>query len=516
MQTLLMRLWRKINHFLRIKSKAASQSSKEIFRKPSIAPKDVGNDSILCSVVIPALNEEKAIGSVIQYAQNDTSTGEVIVVDDSSIDETASISRKAGARVITSSMLGKGASMQDGVQLAKFEYIVFLDGDLSGLQDGIISKLLAPLINDSADFVKAKFGRGGGRVTELTAKPMLKVFFPELANISQPLGGILGCKTALLKKLTFESGYGVDVGLLIDAHLKGARICEVDIGTLEHDSQPLIDLTTMANEVARVIHHYSRQAGRLHVEQISEMYEEQRLATASFDYIINRQKNRQKVVLLDMDGTITPNRFVTDLARFTHTEETLHALLDSPLNDAATRSQKIAEIFKFTHRSHFEKVAMSMPIRDGVVEFVNQMKRDGFMVGLISDSYFIAAEVLRKRIFADFAIAHTLKFQNDICIGELKISPDFYPDTNQFSGHTCKSNVISRFLSKSNNPKFKEIWAIGDNLNDLDMLLLADKAFAIEPKSEELKKHKHIKEISSFQDLISASFNTSTTKTVAM
>jgi HAD superfamily phosphoserine phosphatase-like hydrolase len=208
-----------------------------------------------------------------------------------------------------------------------------------------------------------------------------------------------------------------------------------------------------------------------------------------------------------MDGTVTPNRFVADLARFTHTEETLHALLDSHLNDAATRSQKIAEIFKFTHRSHFEKVAMSMPIRDGVVEFVNQMKRDGFMVGLISDSYFIAAEVLRKRIFADFAIAHTLKFQNDICIGELKISPDFYPDTNQASSQPCKSNAISRFLSKSNNPRFKEIWAIGDNLNDLDMLLLADKAFAIEPKSEELKKHKHIKVISSFQDLIEMRFS---------
>lgn len=199
MQTLLMRLWRKIKHFLRIKSKAATQSSKELFRKNSADLKDGGHDSGLCSVIIPALNEEKAIGSVIQYAQNDASTGEVIVVDDSSIDETANISRKVGARVITSSMLGKGASMQDGALLAKFEYIVFLDGDLSGLQSGIISKLVAPLINNSADFVKAKFGRGGGRVTELTAKPMLKVFFPELASISQPLGGILACKTSLLK-----------------------------------------------------------------------------------------------------------------------------------------------------------------------------------------------------------------------------------------------------------------------------------------------------------------------------
>jgi glucosyl-3-phosphoglycerate synthase len=501
MKVLLMRLWRKLHHFLRIQSQFAVQSSKDILNRQEVTGRSSDPCPALCSVIIPALNEEKAIESVIQYAQKDAFTGEVIVIDDSSIDETAAISRAAGALVFTSSMLGKGASMQDGVKVASFEYIVFLDGDLSGLEDNIISKMIAPLIADEADFVKAKFGRGGGRVTELTAKPMLKVFFPELAGISQPLGGIIACRASLLKKLSFESTYGVDIGLLIDAHLKGARICEVDIGSLEHDSQPLVDLTTMANEVGRVIHHYSRHAGRLHVEQISEMYEEQRLASASFDYIINRRKDRRKVLLLDMDGTITPNRFIKDLAAFTHTEETLDALLDASQNDAATRSQQIAEIFKFTHRTQFEKVAMSMPIKPGVVEFINQMKRNGFMVGIVSDSYFIAAEIMRKRIFADFAIAHTLKFRNDICSGDLTLNKDFYTDQTLGNLQPCKSNVIKRFLSKKNKPSFLEIWAIGDNLNDLEMLLLADKAFVIDPKSPEMLKHKHIRSISTFEDL---------------
>ncbi|HBK44174.1 MULTISPECIES: HAD-IB family phosphatase [unclassified Polynucleobacter] len=501
MKVFLMRLWRKLNYFLRTQSQIAVQSSKEVLRRQETPNQTDALHPALCSVVIPALNEEKAIESVIQYAQKDAFTGEVIVIDDSSIDNTAQIARDAGAQIHTSSMLGKGASMLDGVQVATYEYIVFLDGDLSGLEENIIAKMLAPLIADQADFVKAKFGRGGGRVTELTAKPMLKVFFPELAGISQPLGGIIAAKASLLKKLTFESGYGVDIGLLIDAHLKGARICEVDIGSLEHDSQPLVDLTTMANEVARVIHHYSRHAGRLHVEQISEMYEEQRLASASFDYIINRRKDRRKVVLLDMDGTITPNQFIRDLASFTHTEETLAAILDLHKNDASTREQRVAEIFKFTHRTQFEKVAMSMPIKPGVVEFVNQMKRNGFMVGLISDSYFIAAEIMRKRIFADFAIAHTLKFRNDICSGELNLNKDFYPDRSHGNLQPCKSNVIKQFLSKNNKPSFTEVWAIGDQLNDLDMLLLADKAFVVDPKSPELLKHKHIKHVSSFEDL---------------
>jgi glucosyl-3-phosphoglycerate synthase len=108
-----------------------------------------------------------------------------------------------------------------------------------------------------------------------------------------------------------------------------------------HDSKALHDLSGMANEVAQVIHHHSREAGRLHVEQITEMYEAQRQATASFNYIINRQKNRTKLLLLDMDGTVTPNRFVFDLAGQTHTDETLNALLDNPKNDAGTRSKRI-------------------------------------------------------------------------------------------------------------------------------------------------------------------------------
>jgi glycosyltransferase involved in cell wall biosynthesis len=190
------------------------------------------------SVVIPVLNEAVMINSVLEYALSDPATAEVIVIDDSSIDDTAELAKTAGAQVMTSSMLGKGASMQDGAFAANFDIVVFLDGDLSGLQEHTISDMIAPLLNGSADFVKEKFGRGGGRVTELTAKPMLKVFFPEIAHFAQPLGGIIAVKTSLLKQLNFESGYGVDIGLLIDAFRKGARICEVDIGSLEHDSQP--------------------------------------------------------------------------------------------------------------------------------------------------------------------------------------------------------------------------------------------------------------------------------------
>ena len=134
------------------------------------------------TVIIPALNEERRIAEVVQFALQDSNVYEVIVVDDSSTDATVARACEAGARVITSSMLGKGASMHDGLLSATTEYVVFLDGDLTGLEAGLISRLTAPLCKHDADFVKARFGRSGGRVTELTAKPMLKVFFPELAQ----------------------------------------------------------------------------------------------------------------------------------------------------------------------------------------------------------------------------------------------------------------------------------------------------------------------------------------------
>lgn len=453
------------------------------------------------TVVIPALNEAKRIAEVVAFAFADPATAEVIVIDDSSIDNTAELARQAGARVLTSSMLGKGPSMHDGVAPAQCNLLVYLDGDLAGLRSGLITDLCVPLLRGEADFVKARFGRGGGRVTELTAKPMLKIFFPEVAHFSQPLGGIIAAKKSLLQALTFEDGYGVDIGLLLDAHLAGATMAEVDIGSLEHDSQPLHDLTLMANEVARVIFNRARAAGRLHVEQVTAMYESQRLAASGIDYVMTRRKGRQKLLLLDMDGTVTEARYAVELARATGHEAALMEMLDGQ-GDAATRSERIAALFRYVHKTKFEQVAKDLPIRPGVIQFVNQMRRRGFMVGVVSDSYFVAADIVRRRIFADFAMAHTMGFDNDVCSGVVRINPAFLPQAGFASDAVCKSNVLRRFLSDSTQPMVNCTWAVGDNLNDLALLRLADHAFAIDPKTAALTNDPRIQVVASFDELL--------------
>ena len=476
------------------------------------------------TVVIPALNEAARIAEVVRYALSDAATAEVIVVDDSSIDDTARLAQAAGARVILSTMLGKGASMKDGALAATQELLVYLDGDLAGLQPGIVSDLARPLAADQADFVKARFGRGGGRVTELTAKPMLKVFFPELAEFAQPLGGLIAARRSLLRQLPFEEGYGVDIGLLIDAHRAGARLAEVDVGRLEHDSQPLLDLALMANEVSRVIYARARGAGRLHVEQIAAMYETQRQAAASIDYVLTRRRGRSRLLLLDMDGTLTSERFVVQLARAAGVEAELQALLDAGHGaaadapglpsagiDAATRSARIAALFRFVHKQQFERVAHALPLREGVVDVVNCLRREGFMVGIVSDSWFIGAEIMRRRVFADFALAHTLQFDGDVCSGLVNLNPAFMPPRQPGTVPPadeavvlCKSHVVRRFREDPLAEPLESVWAVGDNVNDIGMLAAADRAFVIDAKSPRIVRETGAEVLQGFDGLIQA------------
>ncbi len=462
------------------------------------------------SVVIPALNEAKRIADVVAYALADTATSEVIVIDDSSIDDTVKLAEQAGARVITSNMLGKGGSMQDGVALAKCDYVLYLDGDLSGLRAGIITDLCRPLLNSEADFVKARFGRGGGRVTVLTAKPMMQIFFPELAHFAQPLGGIIAARKSLLQSLRFEDGYGVDVALLIDASLAGATLVEVDIGSLEHDSQPLLDLGVMANEVGRVIFNRAREAGRLHVEQITAMYESQRQAASDIDYVLTRRKGRQRLLLLEMDSTVTMSNFDLELARATGLEEVLLQLKSSPLfldSHATAQAEAIAKVFRFIHKQKFEETARTLELRFGLIEFVNQMRRRGFMVGVVSGGYFVAAEIIRRRIFADFAMANNVVFDSEVCSGQVRINPAFLPDADladdaENALSFDKSHMLQRFLRDVTQPTINLSWVIGDPQNGATWMRLSDRAFTINASQSALPEDPPVTSINAFSELL--------------
>jgi len=186
----------------------------------------------MITVIIPTLNEEENIASVIKFAKQNSLVSEVLVVDDKSIDNTVRIAQDNDARVITSTKIGKGASMREGVMFSKNEIIVFLDADINPYPHFTIKLLTDPIIHSGAGFVKSSFNRNAGRVTELVAKPMLSIFFPDLLRFNQPLSGMIASKKSLLQQLDFRDDYGVDIGLLIDMHLIHVNISEVNPGKL--------------------------------------------------------------------------------------------------------------------------------------------------------------------------------------------------------------------------------------------------------------------------------------------
>lgn len=215
------------------------------------------------SIVIPAYNEEATVAKVVSVARKLSYVDEVIVVDDGSTDRTVEEAENAGANVISHIMNeGKGSAIKTGFKYSHGNIVAFIDADVSNFTSEKIDKIIRPILEDRTDITKTKFARESGRVTELTAKPLLGFFFPEL-DYEQPLSGQFAGKRSALNKIRFEKDYGVDVGIVLDADVHGIKILEVDIGDICHDMSPLADLNKMANEVVRTIIDRAVEYGRV-------------------------------------------------------------------------------------------------------------------------------------------------------------------------------------------------------------------------------------------------------------
>ncbi|MEZ5238645.1 MAG: glucosyl-3-phosphoglycerate synthase [Microthrixaceae bacterium] len=221
------------------------------------------------SVAMPARNEEATVGPIVACVHEQLLAAgvvdELLVIDDGSVDSTAQVASDAGARVVRAGDLlgshrdghGKGAVLWKSLLATSGEIVLWCDTDLVDFEHRLVSGLLGPLLcEDGVDFAKGFYRRpdadgGGGRVTELVAKPLISLLFPELASLVQPLAGEYGGRRSLLEQLPFAAGYGVEIGLLVDIAQRfgTARMAQVDLEVRHHRNRPLAQLTPQATAI---------------------------------------------------------------------------------------------------------------------------------------------------------------------------------------------------------------------------------------------------------------------------
>lgn len=228
----------------------------------------------IVSLCIPCRNEVATIGRLVSLIRSelmgaDGVVDELIVIDDGSTDGTAWEAAQAGARVVAIDDVhavhgpgrGKGNVLWASLLVSLGDLVVWCDGDVTSFEPDWIPRLLVPLVSDpGVGLVKASYRRptdtgGGGRTTELVARPLLSIYHPELARLDQPLAGEYAVRASVAAQIPFVQGWGVEIAMLIDlAERFGPQvISQIDLGMREHRHQPLESLSLQAAEVLATV-----------------------------------------------------------------------------------------------------------------------------------------------------------------------------------------------------------------------------------------------------------------------
>lgn len=221
------------------------------------------------SVVLPALDEEDTVAEVVGTVRPllGTVVDELIVMDSGSTDATAELAARAGARVVHREDVlpdlplvpGKGEVLWRSLAATTGDVVVFLDSDLVDPDPAFVPTLLGPLLcEEGVHLVKGFYRRplrlessGGGRVTELLARPVLSALRPSLSGLIQPLGGEYAATREFLESVPFAAGYGVEIGLILDAEARYGLegLAQVNLGVRKHRNRSLLQLGVMARQI---------------------------------------------------------------------------------------------------------------------------------------------------------------------------------------------------------------------------------------------------------------------------
>lgn len=250
------------------------------------------------SLALPALNEEKTVGNVIRTIKHALMESvplldEIVLMDSNSTDCTRELAADLGVPVYVHQTLlerlgprrGKGEALWKSLLVTRGDIIAWIDTDIVNIHPRFVYGIVGPLLlNARIQFVKGFYRRplkvgekmqagGGGRVTELTARPLLNLFYPELSGVMQPLSGEYAGRRSALEQLSFFSGYGVETGLLIDIFEKHGleSIAQVDLLERIHHNQPLEALSKMSFAIIQaVMRKLERRQGGAMLEDVNK------------------------------------------------------------------------------------------------------------------------------------------------------------------------------------------------------------------------------------------------------
>ncbi len=284
--------------------------------------------NVTISLALPALNEEQTVGRVIRTIRNVLMKrvpllDEIVLIDSNSTDRTRQIAEKIGVPVhIHQKVLpqygarkGKGEALWKSLYCTSGDIIIWVDTDIVNIHPRFIYGLIGPLLlRPEIDFVKGFYRRplkvgnkmqagGGGRVTELTARPLLNLFYPELSGIVQPLSGEYGGRRKALEQLPFFSGYGVEIGLLIDMLEKFglSSIAQVDLQERVHHNQPLDALGKMSFAIIQaVIQKLEGRYGQSMLENINKTMKMIRYEQERFFLDIEEIAERERPPMIEI------------------------------------------------------------------------------------------------------------------------------------------------------------------------------------------------------------------------
>lgn len=431
------------------------------------------------SVIIPVLNEEQSIGKVVELVKRSKFVDEIIVIDDNSEDNTAEEAKKHGAKVFVSAVRGKGYSMKEGLHYAKNDILVYLDGDIGNYEDDIVEKLVYPILYEGYDFVKSTFDREAGRVTELVAKPLLGILFPQLLVFSQPLSGMIAGKKQILQKVNFENDYGVDIGILIDVFNTKAKIKEVHIGKIDNKSKPWQQLGKMSSEVAKAI--LKRAADRKLLDfdglQSINIIQNEMVSVVQSSLL-----NLKKMIIFNLSGVILEKDILKEFFSKKNLTDNYVEII-TKYNDYTIQKKLIAKLLNGINKDEMINFLDTINIQEDFIYVVRELKTRGYLTGIVSNSFDMITETIRKKLGMDFSLSNQLGISNDIFTGEVLIPSYFVNSSKSLCNHpVCKSNAII-YLSEKFNIKMQDIIYVGDSNEDICPIKISGVGIAYKPKS---------------------------------